>query len=100
MSSLEPAASCAQFAELLDELGVRHVVAGALAALRYRAEPRLTTDVDFIIEPSPGLADALRERGYRVDTMDESGGEPYLLFVRVDRFDRHRTRRGVHRTLG
>jgi hypothetical protein len=59
MSWREPADSCARFADLLDQLGVTHVVAGALAALRYRAEPRLTTDVDFIVRLVPDLADAL-----------------------------------------
>lgn len=82
MSWREPADSCAEFTELLDELGVTHVVAGALAALRYRAEPRFTTDVDFLVRPRAGLADALRARGYDVETMSEPGEEPYLLFVR------------------
>ena len=58
------------------------MVAGALAALRYRASPRLTIDVDFVVRSVPGLADALRERGYEVDAISEQGADPYLFFVR------------------
>ena len=82
MSLLDPADSCRQFAELLRELGVEPVVIGALAALRYRAEPRLTTDVDFLVPDSSGLADALEARGFDVDAHAEPGAAPHLLFVR------------------
>ena len=42
----EPSDSSAEFGRLLDRAGIPHVVIGALAALRYRREPRLTTDAE------------------------------------------------------
>lgn len=50
-------------AELLDDLGVPWVLAGALAADRYRAGPRYTADLDLLVtwdERTRGAA--LRER--------------------------------------
>jgi hypothetical protein len=82
MSSLAPEDSSTPFAELLRELGVEPVLIGALAALKYRADPRLTTDVDFLIPPTPDLAEALRQRGYEVREHAEPGEPPHLLYVR------------------
>lgn len=43
-------------AAVLDRLGIRWVLIGALAANRYRVAPRLTADVDLLLaEPSCGL---------------------------------------------
>ena len=62
----EPSASAAAAAEILDRLGVRWALIGALAALRYRATPRLTTDADILSERVDGLIEAFEESGYRV----------------------------------
>ncbi|MBW3663276.1 MAG: hypothetical protein KY469_09280 [Actinobacteria bacterium] len=47
-----------------------------------RADPRLTTDVDFLIPPAPDLAESLRLRGYEVREHAEPGEPPHLLYVR------------------
>lgn len=78
----EPSDYCEPFAEHLRELGLRPVLAGALAAQRYRGNVRFTTDVDFFVSNFGAVADALRGEGYEVRAMAEPGGEPYLLFVR------------------
>lgn len=82
MSLREPADSCAEFTDLLRELGVEPVVIGALAALRYRDTPRLTTDVDFLVRDASGLAPELRLRGFDVTEYAQEGSPPHLLFVR------------------
>lgn len=44
-------------ASLLDHLGIRWMLIGALAANRYRITTRLTQDVDLLLDgPGPGLA--------------------------------------------
>lgn len=78
----EPSDSAASAAEILGRLGGRWALIGALAAMRYRATPRLTTDADFLADDVPGLADAFRERGYDVDVLGEAGEPPHLLVVR------------------
>ena len=78
----EPSDSSAEFQQLLDDAGIRHVVIGALAALRYRREPRLTTDVDFLLAHAEGLVDALHAAGY--DQLDIVGDPPYAIFIRTD----------------
>ncbi len=35
--------------DLLDSLGIRWVLIGALAANRYRTSPRLTQDIDLVL---------------------------------------------------
>jgi hypothetical protein len=64
-------------AELLDELSIRWVLIGALAANRYRAAPRLTMDVDVLLaDTGPGLPELerhLRSRGWSVRRADPAG---------------------------
>jgi hypothetical protein len=81
--------SLAAAAEILDQLGGRWAVVGALAALRYRATPRLTTDVDILAERVDGIVEAFEERGNTVTTLGEAGEAPHLLLVRGggDRID-------------
>ena len=78
----EPSDSAASAAEILDRLGGRWALIGALAALRYRSTPRLTTDADFLAEPVEGLADAFEAAGYDVSAVAEQGEPPHLLLVR------------------
>lgn len=70
-------------AEILVRLGAPPVTVGALAALRYRSAPRLTTDADFLVlEEVPGIEDAFRARGYAVQTLRHPDGGAYLFMVR------------------
>ena len=78
----EPSDSAARAAEILEEAGVPWALAGALAALRYRATPRLTIDADFLAKHQQGLADAFRRAGYDVTEVAEPGEGPHLLVVR------------------
>lgn len=78
----EPSDWLARFAETLDRLGARWVVIGGVAALRYRDQPRFTTDIDFLSLPVGGVAEAFEAEGFRVGRMAEPGEEPYVYFVR------------------
>jgi hypothetical protein len=62
---------------------------GALAALRYRATARLTTDADFLVERVPGIAEAFEAAGYEVTPAGDDHAEPDVLQVRGkgDRID-------------
>ena len=79
---LEPSDSCEIAARILDGLGVRWALAGALAALRYRATERMTTDADLLIQPDVRVAEAFRNEGYDVIESADPGEEPHLLAVR------------------
>jgi len=67
----------ATVAAVLDGLGIRWALMGALAANRYRASPRLTQDVDLLLaDAGPGLEvleGAFRERGWTVRRADPAG---------------------------
>jgi hypothetical protein len=78
----EPSDSAASTAEILDRLGGRWAFVGAIAALQYRASPRLTTDVDVLAEAVPGLAEAFAAEGYEVTIHAEPEEPPYLIVVR------------------
>ncbi|MGH8993656.1 MAG: hypothetical protein ACRDZ7_19260 [Acidimicrobiia bacterium] len=78
----EPSASAATAAEILDRLGGRWALVGALAALRYRTTPRLTTDVDILAEWRAGLVEAFETAGYQVTVRADPGEAPHLLLVR------------------
>jgi hypothetical protein len=78
----EPSDSAASAAEVFAACGGRWALVGALAALRYRATPRLTTDADFLADDVDGLEDAFREAGYEVTPVGEAGERPHLLVVR------------------
>lgn len=79
---LEPSDSCDVAVQVLDGLGVRWALAGALAALRYRATARMTTDADLLIQPDVRVAEAFRSEGYEVIESADAGEEPHLLAVR------------------
>ena len=68
---------------LLSDLGIRWVLIGALAANRYRTAPRLTQDVDLLLEDfGPGLESlerTLREAGWEVH---RASAEAELLRLR------------------
>jgi hypothetical protein len=85
----EPSDSAAAAAEILDGLGTRWALVGALAAARYRVAPRLTTDADFLVENSDGVAAAFRGRGYDVREIADPGQPAHMLLVRGhgDRID-------------
>ena len=51
MTEHDPSAWLASIAEIFDRLGVDWTVVGALAANRYRATPRFTTDLDTGARP-------------------------------------------------
>lgn len=78
----ESAAWLQPIAAVLDQIGVRWAVVGAVAALRYRSEPRLTTDLDLLVESHPGLAQAFRDDGFQVEEYADTGEPPHLLLIR------------------
>lgn len=77
-----PSDYVAEFAELLRSLGTEPVGIGALAALRYRLEPRETVDVDFLVRRLDGVAEAAVARGYKCRVVADDDGEPYVIFIR------------------
>ncbi len=77
-----PSDYVAQFRELLESLGAEPVGIGAFAALRYRLEPRTTTDVDFLVRRLDGVAEAAEALGLQCRVMKDPGGEPYVIFIR------------------
>lgn len=66
----------------LAELGAEPVVIGALAALRYRLDPRATTDVDLLVTRLDGVPEALERDGFSVRVIDDDDGRPYLVYAR------------------
>ncbi|MDP9463273.1 MAG: hypothetical protein M3P52_01505 [Actinomycetota bacterium] len=73
-----------QFRELLTRLGAEPVGIGAFAALRYRLEPRETTDLDFLVRSLDGVVGAAEDLGLHCRVMSHPGGEPYVIFIRGD----------------
>jgi len=53
-----------------------------LAALEYRQEPRLTTDLDLLVEPIDGIDEAFRAAGFDVQAIADPGDPAHLLLVR------------------
>lgn len=66
----------------LTELGADPVVIGAFAAGRFRATPRETVDIDFLVTSLNGIASALRADGLDVREITDEHGDPYLVHVR------------------
>lgn len=66
---------------LLERLGVPWTLIGAVAAMRYRAIPRDTTDVDFLVEPDEGIVPGLVDAGFDVTVLEDKG-EPHLIRAR------------------
>jgi len=79
MSEHDPSAWLASIAEVFDELGVEWTVVGALAANRYRATPRFTTDLDTMAEYEPALPARLEQAGYEVEVIASEGEPPHLV---------------------
>ena len=81
--------SAAAAAEVLEGIGARWALIGALAALEYRSTPRLTTDVDILAEATNGMEQAFVGAGYDVTGIADEGERPHLLVVRGkgDRID-------------
>lgn len=75
--------SVADIRRRLAASGIEAVVIGAVAAARYRATPRETTDVDFLARSLDGLAEAMLADGFTVHSVAEpDSGEPYAVFIR------------------
>lgn len=73
-----PSEWLASIAGTLERLPARWTLIGALAANRYRAEERFTTDIDVLAECHPGMEDALRGAGYDVHVLRAPGEPPHL----------------------
>jgi hypothetical protein len=78
----DPVDSASAAGEILDRLGARWAIVGALAALRYRSTPRLTVDADILTEWRPDLVGAFEAAGYVVTVIADPGEPPHLLQVR------------------
>ena len=50
--------------------------------MKYRATPRMTTDVDVLAEDVPGLAEAFSDAGYDVTVLRDDDEPPHLILVR------------------
>ncbi len=79
MSERDPSEWLASIAEIFDDLGLDWTLVGALAANRYRATPRFTTDVDTMAEFSPQLVTRLGAAGYDVDVIADAGEPAHLI---------------------
>lgn len=79
MTGQDPSAWLASIAEIFDDLGVEWTVVGALAANRYRATPRFTTDVDIMAAYDPALPERLESEGYEVSVVADEGDPPHLI---------------------
>jgi len=64
--------------ELLEKLDVPWTLIGAFAAMKYRPELRDTADVDFLVEPNPGVVPGLVDLGFDVRVLEDQG-EPHLI---------------------
>jgi len=81
----EPSAYFDHFRDQLVRLGADPVGIGAFAALLYRAEPRATNDVDFLVTSLRGVAEEFRSQGYTVrEICDADESSPYVVFIRGD----------------
>lgn len=79
MTEHDPSAWLASIADVFDGLGVEWTLVGALAANRYRATPRFTTDVDTMAMFHEGLSDALRTAGYAVEVFADVDEPAHLI---------------------
>ena len=79
MTEQDPSVWLASIAEIFDDLGVEWTLIGALAANRYRATPRFTTDVDMLATYDPDLVARLEAAGYDVAVVADEGEWPHLI---------------------
>ena len=79
MTEHDPSAWLASIAEIFDRLGVDWTVVGAIAANRYRATPRFTTDLDTMARHHAALVEALQQAGYEVTVFADYGEAPHLI---------------------
>ena len=73
MTEQSPSVWLASIAEVFDGLGVEWTLVGALAANRYRATPRFTTDVDTMATHHSDLESVLVGAGYVLEVIDDEG---------------------------
>lgn len=79
MSELDRSAWLASIAEIFDAVDGEWTLVGALAANRYRATPRFTTDIDLLAAFDPELERRLTDAGYEVDVIADDGEQPHLI---------------------
>ena len=79
MSELDPSAWLASIAEIFESLEVEWTLVGALAANRYRATPRFTTDVDTMAEFHATMPSRFEAAGYDVTIIADDGEPPHLI---------------------
>ncbi len=79
MNGHDPSAWLASIAEIFDDLGLDWTLVGALAANRYRATPRFTTDVDTMATFDDALPGRLESAGYDVEVVADVGEPPHLI---------------------
>lgn len=83
MSGHDDLAFSKEAAEALRRLGAEPVVIGGVAALRFRAAPRTTTDIDFLIRRDvAGIEEAFRAYGFEVKVLRNAPDPPYLYLIR------------------
>jgi hypothetical protein len=69
-------------AKTLDELKIDWVVAGALAAFRYRLNPRFTSDLDLLVRWDERIPTTFEQLGYEVRELRVPGDRPHLVLLR------------------
>ncbi len=77
-----PWAWLAPLADALDHLGVTWVVAGALAADRYRMTQRYTADLDLLVSWDDRIPASTEALGYDVLVLADDGEPPHLIRLR------------------
>ena len=83
MSGHDDLAFSEEAAEALRRLGAEPVIIGGVAALRFRAAPRMTTDIDFLIRRDvDGIEEAFRAYGYEVKVLRNAPDPPHLYLIR------------------
>ena len=79
MNEHDPSEWLGSITEIFTELQVDWALVGALAANRYRATPRFTTDLDTLARYHVALVDNLRRAGYEVTVFADEGESPHLI---------------------
>lgn len=69
---------------ILERLGVPWTLAGALAAVDYRASERGTTDVDLLVDSHPQLVDELNAADFDLTVARDEDDQPHLIRARCD----------------